>query len=801
MAAGAVSDSVGNASEAASTLSVSVDDTPPSVVNLSSPPTGRSATWTWGCSESPCTYKFVIRTSRVAEGTSPFIYGDLFGANSSATQRSGNGTYWIYVQARDAAGNLSSLVLGSATLDNRAPTVTVARANGETGAVSGAFNVTITFSESVSDFALADIFVARGSASALTGSGASYGATITPDSGETSVRVSVAADVAADGAGNNNTASGNLDVTVAAGDTTPPTISGLSDDTTVRRSKSWSWGCNETCTYRYAVNQSSSHTFANSAAYGTTTTATQSTGNGTYYLHVQAKDAADNASSVVSVSAVLDNTNPSVTGLTDDSVATSSKQWTWGCSESSCTYRHAINQSASHTFSNEAYSSATTATQSTGNGTYYLHVQAKDAANNESSVVSVSAVLSQGAFGVTGISPDSTPTPSKTWNWGCGGGGTCTYRHVINTEETHVFDTGDSYGSTTTATKDTGDGTYYLHVQARGSDNRETEVTSVSVILDNTAPTVALSRLSGETSSAVGGFDVIITLSESVASFAATDITVQNGAVSTLLGPAPVYRAFIVPDVGATEVTVSVAASAVRDLAGLSNGASNSLSVSIDGGMILSLKTRSPGRSLTPEVSMEGGASGSVFKVYGDQACSDELATGTMPTSGTASKTVTLSTLKRNKLYRFYYKTAANSAGLTSADCTPSMARYTALSSYSTVVSAGHSHSCAITDSGGVMCWGSGGDGQLGNDGTTGSELAVNVVSADGETTLLDDIIQIEVGGDDADPSSDGSFSCALTSRRGRSSVGVKWRIHSDGTRSVNECGIRPRGCPQIDRH
>ena len=95
-------------------------------------------------------------------------------------------------------------------------------------------------------------------------------------------------------------------------DTTPPTVTGLADDNVATQSKSWSWGCDETCTYRHTINQNTSHTFS-SEPYSSEITASQSSGDGTYYLHVQAKDAADNVSSVVSVSAELDNTGPSAT--------------------------------------------------------------------------------------------------------------------------------------------------------------------------------------------------------------------------------------------------------------------------------------------------------------------------------------------------------------------------------------------------------------------------------------------------------------------------------------------------------
>ncbi|HNV97545.1 MAG TPA: GLUG motif-containing protein, partial [bacterium] len=104
-------------------------------------------------------------------------------------------------------------------------------------------------------------------------------------------------------------------------DTTAPVISGLSNDTTPTKSKTWSWDSDdESATYRYTVNQDSSYTFEDQE-YGDTKTATQSSGDGTYYLHVQAKDTSDNTSTST-VSAILDNTAPTIAILGSNPVYT-----------------------------------------------------------------------------------------------------------------------------------------------------------------------------------------------------------------------------------------------------------------------------------------------------------------------------------------------------------------------------------------------------------------------------------------------------------------------------------------------
>ena len=91
-------------------------------------------------------------------------------------------------------------------------------------------------------------------------------------------------------------------------------LTGLSNDATPARNKSWSWSCSgeqATCEYRFAVTSNSSHTFGNQA-YNLIDSAQQATGTGTYYLHVQARDTLHTflETPVESYSAVLDNAPP-----------------------------------------------------------------------------------------------------------------------------------------------------------------------------------------------------------------------------------------------------------------------------------------------------------------------------------------------------------------------------------------------------------------------------------------------------------------------------------------------------------
>ena len=96
-----------------------------------------------------------------------------------------------------------------------------------TGPVSGAFKVTITFSEEVMGFEGSDIQVTNGTVSDFGGPGSSYTVEITP-SGSGEVRVEVGADAARDGAGNGNRATAPF---IIEADLTPPEVEITSQST------------------------------------------------------------------------------------------------------------------------------------------------------------------------------------------------------------------------------------------------------------------------------------------------------------------------------------------------------------------------------------------------------------------------------------------------------------------------------------------------------------------------------------------------------------------------------------------
>ena len=120
----------------------------------------------------------------------------------------------VKVTASKTGYTSPSAVQRTLAIDLTAPTVTITDVP---AASAAAFTATFTFSEGVTGFAVADIAVGNGAASAFTGSGGDtvYTALVTP-SADGAVTVDVAADAALDAAGNGNTAAARASSTYTA---------------------------------------------------------------------------------------------------------------------------------------------------------------------------------------------------------------------------------------------------------------------------------------------------------------------------------------------------------------------------------------------------------------------------------------------------------------------------------------------------------------------------------------------------------------------------------------------------------
>ena len=551
-----------------------------------------SATWSWSCDDAPCSFRHIINTSATHTFTT-----ESFTTTATATQDSGDARYYLHVQARDAAGNLSAAMSSEARLDNTPPVA--------------------TFSFSPSE----------------------------------------------------------------------PV-----------KSARWDWICNESsCDTRYALNTSATHTFTTetfeSFPNPPVKVVHQTSGDGDYYVHIQVRDAAGNISTVVTRRVELDNTAPSITGLSHDSTAAQSKTWTWSCDDTPCKYRHVINQNPTHTFAAETYSNTATATLSQGLGTYYLHVQARDVAGNESTVASYSALLeAKFAFSLSG-----TATPSSsTWNWSCGEGVSCNYRHITNTSATYDFGLA-SYNTTSSSTLTPRFGNY-LHVQARNPD----DWTDFSEVL--TLEARPLNRLSGRR------YTTCVVLSTgAVKCWGKGDLrTLGDGVDSNT------HSSNVPVDVSGITNAVQVSVGRGHACALLSTGAVKCWGGNQDGALGNNTRTD----SATPvDVS---DLSDVIQVAAGERHTCALLNSGTLKCWG--DDTYGQSGLR--------LPSAANNRQLVPAQ----------VSHVSGVVSlaVGAWHTCALLRSGGVKCWGYGEHGRLGHGRQVGSRVPVDVTGLSSGVVHLD---------------------------------------------------------------
>jgi subtilisin family serine protease len=91
---------------------------------------------------------------------------------------------------------------------------------------------------------------------------------------------------------------------------TAPVVTGLSDDVEVAKSKTFIWSSSnpESDQYRFSIDQIADG--VPTGTYGTGTSTVYSNGTGTFYIHVQAKNANDLEGEVMTASFILDNTGP-----------------------------------------------------------------------------------------------------------------------------------------------------------------------------------------------------------------------------------------------------------------------------------------------------------------------------------------------------------------------------------------------------------------------------------------------------------------------------------------------------------
>ena len=226
IAGGAFTDTAGNNNFPAAQLSISVDTVAPTITIASSTvalKAGETASLTFTLSESSS--NFAVGDISVVGGVlsnfsgSGITYTATFtptvNSTTTATFNIAGGAF------TDTAGNNNSPAAQlSVSVDTVAPTILIA-SDKTTLKAGETASITLTLSESSSNFAVGDISVVGGALSNFSGSGVTYTATFTPTvNSTTTATFDVAGGAFTDTAGNNNSPAVQLSVSV---DTVAPT--------------------------------------------------------------------------------------------------------------------------------------------------------------------------------------------------------------------------------------------------------------------------------------------------------------------------------------------------------------------------------------------------------------------------------------------------------------------------------------------------------------------------------------------------------------------------------------------------
>ena len=112
------------------------DNTPPRVTYLSK----EVSTWSWECSESPCTYRYAF-SSTTSDNFDDSLFTMPYGTDSSVDEPGNGSAYYIYVQAKDGANNESQVVWASHDQAGEPPVLKVRASESHTCAILGTGNL------------------------------------------------------------------------------------------------------------------------------------------------------------------------------------------------------------------------------------------------------------------------------------------------------------------------------------------------------------------------------------------------------------------------------------------------------------------------------------------------------------------------------------------------------------------------------------------------------------------------------------------------------------------------------------
>jgi predicted component of type VI protein secretion system len=493
--------------------------------------------------------------------------------------------------------------------DTTAPTITItsdktALRIGETA------TLTFTLSEVSTNFSDADITVLNGTLGTLSGSGSSYTAVFTPTASSTTLATfNVAAATFTDGAGNLNTASNTISITV---DTLAPTITITSDKTALR--------IGETATLTFTLSEVSTN-FSDADITVVNGTLGTLSGSGSSYTAVFTPTASSTTLATFNVLAntFTDAAGNNNTAATQFTIQVDTTAPTITITSDKTALR--IGETATLTFTlSEAASTALSSSSITvvggalsnfaGSGLTYTAVFTPTATSTATATFNVAAATFtdpagnnntaalQFSINIDTTAPTITITSDKT-ALRIGETATLTFAlsevastalissniTVVGGALSNFVGSGLTYTATFTPTNNRTTPAS-INVLANtftdGAGNNNTAAPQLSINIDTAAPTITIASdktalKSGETAT------LTFTLSEVSTNFSDADIVSVGGTLGTLSGSGTSYTATFTPNTNSTATaTINVAASTFTDGAGNLNTASNTISITVD---------------------------------------------------------------------------------------------------------------------------------------------------------------------------------------------------------------------------
>jgi len=488
----------------------------------------------------------------------------------------------------DSVGNAApTTTTGAKTLNDKERPSAVITSSQSGATADNPIPVTITFSEAVSGFTVGDIDVANGSAGNLqTSDDTVFTADITPAAGiadGSTITVDVDADVAADAAGNQNTAATTWSIVY---DTRVPNapnvgITGTTASPTNDTTPTWVWesGGGDVASGTYKVK-------LNALSWFTTDTTYTSPGfsDGDFTLYVWEKSAAGLWSDSGSHTITIDTTAPSaqITSTAANPTNVSPIPITITFSEAVTGFAIediTVGNCAAGNLQTSDHTVFTADITPTADGNVTIDIDANvavDAASNGNTAATRfsigydTAAPTAPTVGTSGTTPTNDATPAWTWTTGGGGSGTYRYGYTDGSDWINEASTSTAY----TPASDLADGNHTLYVQERDAAGNWSASGSYTILVDTTLPTVEITTDGADDTTLV-----TFTFSEDVTGFAKEDVTVSSGTKGIwVMVSSAVFNLDIIHD-NSADITVSIAANMLTDLAGNKNAAVTAVAV------------------------------------------------------------------------------------------------------------------------------------------------------------------------------------------------------------------------------